>query len=79
MRALLTQGRIGLAQNRLPGMFQTREYVVAGGLMCYGANLPDLFRRAASYVHRILHGIKPTDLPVEQAVKFELVGSLLRS
>jgi putative tryptophan/tyrosine transport system substrate-binding protein len=65
-----------LAQNRLPGMFQTREYVVAGGLMCYGANLPDLFRRGAPYVHRILNGTKPTDLPVEQAVKFELVINL---
>jgi ABC-type uncharacterized transport system substrate-binding protein len=65
-----------LAQNRLPGMFQTREYVVAGGLMCYGANLADLFRRGASYVHKILQGTKPADLPVEQAVKFELVINL---
>ena len=65
-----------LAQNRLPGMFQTREYVVAGGLMGYGASLTDLFRRGASYAHRILQGTRPADLPVEQAVKFELVINL---
>ena len=55
-----------LANNRLPGMFQLREHVEAGGLMSYGASLPDLFRRAAGYVHRILQGTRPADLPVEQ-------------
>jgi putative tryptophan/tyrosine transport system substrate-binding protein len=65
-----------LAQNKLPGMFQSRENVVAGGLISYGASLPDLFRRAAGYVHRILQGTKPSDLPVEQPTKFELVINL---
>jgi putative ABC transport system substrate-binding protein len=65
-----------LAQNRLLGMFQLRENVGAGALMSYGASLPDLFRRGASYVHRILQGTRPADLPVEQAVKFELVINL---
>ena len=61
-----------LAKNRLPGMFQLRENVVAGGLMSYGASLPDLFRRGASYVDKILRGTSPAELPVEQPVKFDL-------
>ena len=61
-----------LAKNRLPAMYQVRENVIAGGLMSYGASLPDLFRRGASYVHKILQGIRPGDLPVEQPVKFDL-------
>jgi len=65
-----------LANNRLPGLFQLRENVVAGGLMSYGASLPDLFRRGAEYVHRILQGTKPADLPVEQPTKFDLVVNL---
>jgi putative tryptophan/tyrosine transport system substrate-binding protein len=65
-----------LANNRLPGMFVTREVVVAGGFLSYGASLPDLFRRGASYVHKILQGTKPADLPVEQPVKFDLVVNL---
>ena len=64
------------AKHRLPGMFQARENVVAGGFLSYGASLPDLFRRAAGYVHKILQGAKPTDLPVEQPTKFELVINL---
>jgi putative ABC transport system substrate-binding protein len=62
-----------LANNRLPGLFQYRENVVAGGLMSYGVSLPDLFRHAAGYVHKILQGTRPADLPVEQPTKFELV------
>jgi len=62
--------------NRLPGLFQYRENVVAGGLMSYGPSLPDLFRRAAIYAHRILKGAKPSELPVEAPVKFELVINL---
>jgi ABC-type uncharacterized transport system substrate-binding protein len=65
-----------LANNRLPGLFQYRENVVAGGLMSYGASLPDLFRRGAGCVHRILQGTRPADLPVEQPTKFELVINL---
>jgi putative ABC transport system substrate-binding protein len=57
-------------------MFLTREIVAAGGLMSYGASVPDLFRRGAVYVHKILQGTKPADLPVEQPVKFDLVVNL---
>jgi putative ABC transport system substrate-binding protein len=65
-----------LARNRLPGMYQLREHVVAGGLMSYGASQPDLFRRAAGYVHKILQGTRPADLPVEQPTKFDLTVNL---
>jgi len=65
-----------LAKNRLPGMYQTRENVVAGGFMSYGASLPELFRSGALYVHKILQGTKPADLPVEQPRIFELVINL---
>jgi putative tryptophan/tyrosine transport system substrate-binding protein len=65
-----------LAQNRLPGMFQAKENVAAGGFMAYGASVPDLFRRAAGYVHRILQGARPADLPVELPTKFDLAINL---
>jgi putative ABC transport system substrate-binding protein len=65
-----------MAKNRLRAMYQLSENVRAGGLMSYGASEPDLFRRAAGYVHRILQGTKPADLPVEQSVKFELAVNL---
>ena len=61
---------------RLPTMHGLREYVEAGGLMSYGPNLPDLFRRAADYVDKILRGAKPADIPVEQPTKFDLVINL---
>ena len=61
---------------RLPTMHGSREYVEAGGLMSYGPNFPDLYRRAADYVDKILRGAKPADLPVEQPTKFDLVLNL---
>ena len=61
---------------RLPTMFTTREAVKAGGLVTYGPNFSDLFRRSADYVDKILHGAKPEDLPVEQPTKFELIINL---
>jgi len=57
-------------------MHGSREYVEAGGLISYGPNIPDLFRRAADYVDKILRGAKPADLPVEQPTKFDLVLNL---
>jgi putative ABC transport system substrate-binding protein len=64
------------AANKLPAIFGFREFVDAGGLMAYGANLADLFRRAAAYVDKILRGAKPAELPIQQPTKFELVINL---
>jgi ABC-type uncharacterized transport system substrate-binding protein len=61
---------------RLPTMFSTRDLVEAGGLMSYGPNFADMFRRTAELVDRILRGTKPGDIPVEQPTKFELVINL---
>jgi len=61
---------------RLPTIYFVREYVEAGGLMSYGPNFPDLFRRAADYVDKILRGAKPGEIPVEQPTKFDLVINL---
>ena len=60
-------------KNRLPSMYANRDYVDAGGLMSYGPNVADLYRRAATFVDKILKGAKPADLPVEQPMRFELV------
>jgi len=64
------------AKNRLPAVYPWREAVDAGGLLSYGPNFPDLARRAATYIDKILQGAKPVDLPMEQPTKFELVVNL---
>ena len=64
------------ATHRLPAMYERRDFVDAGGLMSYGVNFPDDFRRVATFVDKILKGAKPADLPVEQPTRFELVINL---
>jgi putative ABC transport system substrate-binding protein len=66
-----------IAEQRLPAVYGVREDMIAfGGLISYGTSIPDLFRRAATYVHKILQGANPADLPVEQPTKFELIINL---
>jgi putative tryptophan/tyrosine transport system substrate-binding protein len=59
-------------RHRLPAMYQYRDFVISGGLLCYAVDRGDLYRRAASYVDRILRGAKPSDLPVQAPTKYEL-------
>ena len=77
----VTQSNVGLvtdlaARRRLPSIYFSREFVDAGGFMAYGVSYPDLYRRAAKYVDKILQGAKPADLPIEQPTKFDLVINL---
>jgi putative ABC transport system substrate-binding protein len=64
------------AKNRLPAIYNVQQFVEDGGLIFYGPNIPDMFRRATTFVDKILKGAKPADLPVEQPMKFELVINL---
>ena len=68
--------RIGWLQHRLPAVYPEIDFAAAGGLMAYGTNVTDNFRRAAAYVDKILKGARAADLPVEQPTKFELVINL---
>ena len=78
--ALATTNRVRIntfaLSARLATMHVNREYIETGGLIAYGANYPDLFRRAGNYVDKILRGAKPADLPIEQPTKFDLVINL---
>ena len=65
------------AKNRLPAMYPDSRYMESGGLMSYGPNFPDMYRRAAVYVDKILKGRTPADLPVEQPMRFEFIVSLI--
>ncbi len=64
------------AAHRLPGMYENKEFAEIGGLLSYGANLDDLYRRAATYVDKILKGAKPAELPIEQPTKFDFIVNL---
>ena len=64
------------ARNRVPAVYPFRYWVAQGGLLAYGPDIVDQFRRVATYVDRILHGAKPADLPVQAATKFELAINL---
>jgi len=64
------------AKHRLPAIYRSRPFIEAGGLIAYGPNYPDLYRRAATYIDKIFRGANPGDLPVEQPNQFELIINL---
>jgi putative ABC transport system substrate-binding protein len=64
------------AKHRLPAVYSSREFADAGGLIMYGVRYPDLYRRAATYVHKVIKGARPSDLPIEQPTRFELILNL---
>ena len=64
------------SQHHLPAIYQSRYFITAGGLMSYGADVVDMFKRSALYVDRILRGAKPADLPVQAPTRFELIVNL---
>jgi ABC-type uncharacterized transport system substrate-binding protein len=64
------------SQRHLPAIYQSRYFITAGGLMSYGADVVDMFKRSASYVDRILRGAKPPDLPVQAPTRFEFIVNL---
>src|SRR6185503_16462959 len=77
LATILREQTVRYAANfRLPVIYPFREDVSSGGLISYGPNLPDQYRQAAKFVHKILGGLKPEDLPVEQPTKFETVINL---
>jgi putative ABC transport system substrate-binding protein len=77
VRLIQQHGEFAALSARLPTIFNNRDWVQPGGLMSYGANFPAQFRRAAELVDKILRGAKPSELPVEQPTKFELVVNLI--
>jgi putative ABC transport system substrate-binding protein len=74
--AIRAQLNVLALEARLPTIYALREYLEGGGLMSYGPDIPDSFRRAAEYIDKILRGAKPEDLPVQQPTKFEMVINL---
>jgi len=70
---MLIGERARIAEHRLPAVYGMTDHVEAGGLMAYGPSVPDRYRRAATFVDKILKGAKPGDLPIEQPTRFELV------
>ena len=78
-RSLFSTSNELAALNRVPTIYELRSFVDVGGLVSYGADIEDIWRRAATYADKILHGARPAGLPIEQPTKFELCGQFARS